>query len=134
MNGERKVVGATGAPAAIGPYSQGIVLPDLGLVFSSGQIGCDPATGRIVEGGIEAEMARVLDNLEAVLTAAGSGLDCVVRSTLYLIDLGEFDVANRVYAARLGAPLPARSTVEVSRLPKGARIEMDLIATVRRAS
>ncbi len=133
MKGERRIVGTDGAPAALGPYSQGIVLPELGLVFSSGQIGLDPKTGRIVDGGIEAEMARVLDNLEAVLAAAGSGLDCVVRSTLYLIDLGEFDAANRIYAARIGAPLPARSTVEVSRLPKGARVEMDLIATVRPA-
>ena len=133
MKGERRIVGTDGAPAALGPYSQGIVLPELGLVFSAGQIGLDPKTGRLVGGGIEAEMARVLDNLEAVLAAAGSGLDCVVRSTLYLIDLGEFDAANRIYAARISAPLPARSTVEVSRLPKGARVEMDLIAILRPA-
>jgi 2-iminobutanoate/2-iminopropanoate deaminase len=131
MNQDRRAVHTDGAPAALGPYSQGIVLPHLGLVFSSGQIGLDPRSGQIVAGGIEPEMTRVLENLDAVLRAAGSGLDQVVRTTLYLIDLGEFDAANRIYGEVVGAPLPARSTVEVSRLPKGARVEMDVIATVR---
>jgi 2-iminobutanoate/2-iminopropanoate deaminase len=131
MDLSHSVVRTDRAPAALGPYSQGVVLPELGLLFSSGQIGLDPTTGQLVAGGIEAEMLAVLDNIEAILEAAGSGLDRVVRSTLYLSDLGEFEIANRVYAARIGAPLPARSTVEVSKLPRGARVEMDVIASLR---
>jgi 2-iminobutanoate/2-iminopropanoate deaminase len=133
MDLSHRIVRTNGAPAALGPYSQGVVLPEAGLVFSAGQIGLDPATGQLVSGGVEAEMARVLDNLEAVLLAAGSGLDRIVRSTLFLIDMSEFEVANRVYASRVASPFPARSTVEVSKLPKGARVEMDVIATVRPA-
>jgi len=125
------IIKTPGAPAALGPYSQGILLAEIGLVFSSGQIALDPSTGQLVPGGIEAEMARVLDNLEAILATAGSGLDRIVRTTLFLIDMTDFDAANRVYASRVGAPLPARSTVEVRKLPKGARVEMDVIASVR---
>jgi 2-iminobutanoate/2-iminopropanoate deaminase len=126
-----RIIRTDGAPAALGPYSQGILVPELGLVFSAGQIGLDPVTGQLVPGGIEAEMARVLDNLEAILLAAGSGLDRVLRATLFLVDLSEFDAANKIYADRVGGILPARSTVQVSRLPKGGRVEMDVIASVR---
>ncbi|MBM3285818.1 MAG: RidA family protein [Candidatus Eisenbacteria bacterium] len=125
---DREAVQTSGAPAALGPYSQGIVVRGSRLVFSAGQIGLDPATGQLVSGGIEAEAARVLDNLEAILKAAGSGLDRVVRTTLYLTDLRDFEIVNAEYARRVGSPFPARSTVGVASLPKGARIEIDMIA------
>lgn len=119
------------APRAIGPYSQAIVVRELGLVFTCGQIGIDPATGELVEGGIEAEARRALDNLEGVLEAAGAGMDRVVKATVYMVDLGEFAQFNQIYAERVRAPLPARSTIGVSSLPKGARLEIDLIASLR---
>ena len=119
-----------GAPAAIGPYSQAVVVRELGLVFTSGQIGLDPATGDLVPGGIEPESRRVLDNLEAILLAAGSNLTRIVRATLYMVDLSEFAAVNAIYDERVGSPLPARATVGAASLPKGARIEVDLIATV----
>ena len=119
-----------GAPAAIGPYSQAVVISELGLVLTSGQIGLDPATGELVTGGIEPEFRRVLDNLQAILDAAGSSLDRVVRATLYMVDLSEFAAVNTIYAERIGSPLPARVTVGAASLPKGARIEVDLIASV----
>lgn len=131
MGNTKRRVETAGAPAAIGPYSQGVVVESLGLVFSSGQIGMDPATGDLVPGGIEAEMRRVLLNLQAVLEAAGSGMDRVLRTTLYLVDMGEFTVANAVYAEHVRPPLPARSTVAVAALPKGARVEMDVIAALQ---
>jgi 2-iminobutanoate/2-iminopropanoate deaminase len=118
------------APEAIGPYSQAVSLPELGLVFTSGQIGLDPATGKLVDGGIEAEARQVLENLAGVLEACGSGLHRVVRTTVYLIDLADFERFNVVYGERVGEPLPARSTVGVASLPKGARLEVDLIASL----
>lgn len=114
------------APAAIGPYSQAVVSGD--LVFCSGQVGLDPAIGELVGGGTAAEARRVLDNLRAVLEAAGSGLDHVVRTTIFLVDLGDFAAVNQVYADVFAAPYPARSTVGVAALPRGARIEIDAIA------
>jgi len=117
------------APAALGPYSQGVAVTELGLVFTAGQVGLDPRTGELVPGGTEAETRRLLDNLEAVLTAAGSGLDRVVRATFYLVDLADFAAVNKIYAERIGGTLPARSTIQISALPKGARIEVDLVAT-----
>jgi 2-iminobutanoate/2-iminopropanoate deaminase len=119
------------APKALGPYSQGVVVTELGLVFTAGQIGIDPHTGELVAGGTSAECGQLLDNLEAVLSAAGSGLDRVVKATFYLIDLADFTVVNSIYERRIRGILPARSTVAVSALPKGARIEVDLIATRR---
>jgi 2-iminobutanoate/2-iminopropanoate deaminase len=114
------------APQAIGPYSQAIRAGD--LLFLSGQVGLDPATGALVEGGLEAETTRALQNLEAVLRAAGAGLDRVVRTTVFLIDLGDFAAMNAIYARAFGENRPARSTVQVSALPRGARVEIDAIA------
>lgn len=114
------------APQAIGPYSQAIRAGD--LLFLSGQVGLDPATGALVEGGLEAETIRALQNLEAVLKAAGAGLDRVVKTTVFLIDLGDFQAMNAIYARAFGDTRPARSTVQVSALPRNARVEIDAIA------
>ena len=117
------------APAAIGPYSQAIRSGD--LVFLSGQVPIDPKTGELVGGDIAAQTERVLDNLAAVLAAAGSGFGDVVKTTIYLVDLGDFQAVNQTYAKRFTAAPPARATVQVSALPKGARVEIDAIARVR---
>ena len=114
------------APAAIGPYSQGVRSGD--LVFLSGQIPLDPATGELVTGDIEAEARRVLDNLRAVLAAAGCSFQDVVKTTIYLIDLADFAAVNAVYASYFSGDPPARATVQVAALPKGARVEIDAIA------
>ena len=115
------------APAAIGPYSQAVRVGD--LVFTSGQIGLDPATGELVKGGIQNETVQVLDNLTAVLEAAGAGWRDVVRTTIFLADLGDFALVNKLYGERVGVGvLPARSTVQVARLPRGAAVEIDAIA------
>jgi 2-iminobutanoate/2-iminopropanoate deaminase len=116
------------APQAIGPYSQAVV--SNGLAYLSGQIPLDPATGQIVEGDIATQTERVLENLKAVLAACGSSLDQVLKTTVYLKDLGEFARMNEVYARYFPAAPPARSTVEVARLPRDARIEIDAIARV----
>jgi 2-iminobutanoate/2-iminopropanoate deaminase len=117
------------APAAIGPYSQAI--GDGEWVFCSGQIGIDSASGRLVEGGIEHETRCVMENLREVLDAAGLHFGDIVKTTIYLVDLGEFDVVNRIYGEHLIAPYPARATVQVAALPRGARIEIDAIARKR---
>ena len=115
------------APAAIGPYSQAVRVGD--LVFTSGQIGLDPATGELVKGGIQNETVQVLDNLTAVLEAAGAGWRDVVRTTIFLADLGDFALVNKLYGERVGVGvLPARSTVQVARLPRGAAVEIDAVA------
>lgn len=114
------------APAAIGPYSQAVSVA--GFVFTSGQVALDPATGELVAGGFEAEARRVFDNLRSVLAAAGCSFADVVRSTVYLADMADFPVLNRVYAEAFGEHKPARSTVQVAGLPKGARVEVDLVA------
>ena len=124
----RKVVSTSAAPKAIGPYSQAIVAD--GVVWASGQIGLDPATGTLVEGGIEVETRRALENLKAVLEAAGSELARVVRATVYLIDMADFEAMNRVYAEYFSGEPPARVTVAVAGLPKGGRVEIDAIARV----
>ena len=113
------------APAAIGPYSQAVRSGS--LLFLSGQIPLDPATGQLVEGDIVAQSRRVFDNLKAVCTAAGAGLDNIVRVGIYLVDLGDFAAVNAVMAEYFQAPYPARSTIEVSGLPRGARVEVDAI-------
>jgi len=115
-----------GAPEAIGPYSQGIKAN--GLVFCSGQIPLDPKSGKVVDGGIQEQTGRVMKNLKAVLEAAGSSLEKVVRSTIFLADLEDFSEVNEVYAGFFSQPYPARSTVQVARLPKDVRIEVDVIA------
>ncbi|HKC84565.1 MAG TPA: RidA family protein [Blastocatellia bacterium] len=114
------------APEAIGPYSQAIKAN--GFIFASGQIPLDPATMQIVEGGIQEQTGRVLDNLKAVLEAAGSSLGRVVKTTVYLADMGEFAAMNEIYAKYFGATKPARSTVQVARLPRDVRIEIDVVA------
>ncbi len=114
------------APAAIGPYSQAIAAG--GLVWVSGQIPLDPRTGQMDPGDIADQTRRVLDNLRGVVEAAGSSLAQVLRTTVYLRDLGEFEAVNRVYAEYFGDRPPARACVEVSALPKGARVEIDAVA------
>ena len=113
------------APAAIGPYSQAVRRGS--FVFLSGQIPLDPATGQLVEGDISAQARRVFDNLRAVCAAAGGSFDDVVRVGIYLTDLGDFAAVNAVMAENFQAPFPARSTIEVSGLPRGARVEVDAI-------
>ncbi len=117
------------APAAIGPYSQAIRVDP--WVWVSGQIPLDPRSGTLVSGEIEAQTRRVLDNLKAVLEAAGSSLDHVVKTTIYLRDIGDFPKVNEVYATYFQQTPPARATVEVSNLPKNARIEIDAVALLR---
>jgi 2-iminobutanoate/2-iminopropanoate deaminase len=117
------------APAAIGPYSQAVQSRE--MIFCSGQIGLDPASATIVEGGIEIETRRVLQNLGEVLAAAGVDFVDVVRTTIFMVDLGEFEVVNRIYGEHFGPPYPARSTVQVAALPRKARIEIDAIAMKR---
>jgi len=112
------------APAPIGPYSQGV---DAGAVYCSGQIGLDPSTGNLVEG-VVAQTARALSNLDAVLKAAGMGLNSVVKTTVFMVDLAEFAQMNEEYGKHFSSPFPARSTVQVSALPKGARVEIDAVA------
>jgi 2-iminobutanoate/2-iminopropanoate deaminase len=114
------------APEAIGPYSQAVKAN--GMVFASGQIPLDPETMRIVDGDIRAQTERVLANLKAVLEAAGTSPDRVVRTTVYLIDLNDFAAMNEVYAAFFAGHRPARSTVQAARLPRDARVEIDVIA------
>jgi 2-iminobutanoate/2-iminopropanoate deaminase len=121
-----RAVATEGAPRAIGPYAQAIVAG--GLVFCSGQIALDPATGVLVGGTVEDETRRVLENLRAVLAAAGLGPEAVVRTTVYLTDLADFPVVNQVYGEFFPAPSPARSTVQVAALPRAARVEIDAVA------
>ncbi|HJR63584.1 MAG TPA: RidA family protein [Gemmatimonadaceae bacterium] len=118
------------APAAIGPYSQGIVAGD--LLFTAGQIALDPATGEMAGGDIVAQTERVLSNLEAVLRAAGASWVDLVKTTVYLMDLTDFPTVNEIYGRRLGGARPARSTVQVAALPRGALIEIDAIVRVAR--
>ena len=122
----RKIVETREAPAAVGPYVQGVVAA--GLVWVSGQIPLDPSTGRLVEGGIEEQTRRALANVRAILEAGGTSLDRVVKTTVYLTDLSEFDAMNRVYAGVFGDVRPTRVTVQVSRLPKDASVEIDAVA------
>jgi 2-iminobutanoate/2-iminopropanoate deaminase len=124
-----QVVSTAGAPKAIGPYSQGIVAN--GLVFTAGQIALDPATGEVVAGGVAEQTARVLENLGAILSAAGSGLDRVVKTTVFLADMADFGAMNEVYARAFGDHKPARSTVAAAGLPRGVRVEIEAVAAVR---
>ena len=117
------------APAAIGPYSQAVA--DGGLLFCSGQIGIDPASGRIVDGGTEAQTRRALENLRAVLDAAGLGFEDVVKTTVFVADLADFDILNRIYGEHFSAPYPARSTVQAAALPREALVEIEAIARLR---
>jgi 2-iminobutanoate/2-iminopropanoate deaminase len=122
----RHAVSTSGAPSAIGPYSQAIV--SAGLVFCSGQIGLDPETGDLVDGGVEAQAERALKNLTAVLDAAGCAIADVVKTTLFLADIADFSAVNAVYSRFMPDPPPARSTFAVGALPKGALVEVEAIA------
>jgi 2-iminobutanoate/2-iminopropanoate deaminase len=122
----KTTVTAADAPAAIGPYSQAVACGT--LIFLSGQIGLDPASGELVEGGTEAETEQVLRNLSAILATDNLTLDTIVRTTIYLVDLGDFARVNEIYGRHFHAPYPARATVGVAALPRGARVEIDAIA------
>lgn len=122
----REVISTKDAPQAIGPYSQAIRAN--GLVFVSGQVPIDPATQQVISGDVAAQTERVLKNLSAILKAAGSGLEKVVRSTVFLKNMGDFAAMNEVYGQHFTAEPPARSTVEAARLPKDVLVEIDVIA------
>jgi 2-iminobutanoate/2-iminopropanoate deaminase len=122
----KKVIETRHAPAAIGPYSQAIEIGD--TVFLSGQIGLDPRTASLVPGGIELETRQVLDNIREVLRAAGLGFGDVVKTTLFLINLADFEIINGVYGQHFTEEFPARSTVQVAALPRGALVEIEVIA------
>ena len=124
----RETVKTEKAPAAIGPYSQGI--RSGGFLFCSGQIPLDPATGKMVEGGIKVQTERVLQNLEAVLTSGGASLRSVVKTTVYLVDLADFPEMNGVYGTFFPKEPPARATVQVAKLPAGALVEIDAVASL----
>lgn len=124
-----KHVSTDKAPAAIGPYSQAIIAN--GLLFTAGQIALDPATGQLVAGGVSEQTERVMSNLDAVLAASGVTWADVVKTTVYLQDMSHFPVVNELYGKRLGAARPARSTVQVSGLPRGALVEIDAVAVVK---
>lgn len=131
MSVEKKMVSTTNAPAAIGPYVQAVKVGN--LLFASGQIPLDPATQQVVAGGIEEQTTRVLENLKAIAEAAGASLSSAVKATVFLCDFNDFAAMNAIYAryfAADGATPPARTTVEVSRLPKDVRIEIDLIVSL----
>ena len=124
----KQLVTAAGAAKAIGPYSPAVKVGN--LVFLSGSIPLDPVSGQLVDGGIKEQTTRVLDNITALLAAAGADLHQVVRTTVFMIDLGEFAAMNEVYASYFTAPYPARSTVQVVKLPKDVRVEIDVIAVL----
>jgi 2-iminobutanoate/2-iminopropanoate deaminase len=124
----RRAISTPDAPKAIGPYSQAMAVAPGRMVFLSGQVPLDPATGAIVPGDIEAQTERVMKNLAAVLQAAQLGFEHVVRTTIYLTDLADFARVNEVYGRFFSAAPPARATVQVAALPRGARVEIDAIA------
>jgi 2-iminobutanoate/2-iminopropanoate deaminase len=119
-------ISTPGAPRAIGPYSQGIKAN--GFVFTAGQVGFDPESGELVDGGIAEQTHRVLQNIRAILRAGGTDLDHVVKTTVFLVDMADFALMNEVYAEFFGDHRPARSTVAVASLPRGARVEIEAIA------
>ena len=121
-------VSTPGAPRAIGPYSQGVRAG--GFLFTAGQVGFDPATGELVDEGIAEQTARVLENLRAILRAAGLDLSSVVKTTVFLVDMADFAAMNEVYARAFGDHRPARSTVAVAALPRGARVEIEAVAAL----
>ena len=122
----KQVIHTDSAPAAIGPYSQAIQIGD--LLFVSGQVPIDPSTGAIVEGDIKAQAQQSLNNLKAILNAAGTNMGAVVKTTVFLADMNDFAAMNEVYAQFFQEPVPARSAVQVARLPKDAKVEIEAIA------
>ena len=127
---EKTIVATPKAPGAIGPYSQGIATPQ-GFVFTAGQIPIDPSTGELAGGDIKAQTRQVMENLKAILETGGSDLASVVRTTVYLKDMGDFGGMNEVFAEYFRISPPARSTVEVARLPRDVRVEIDAIGITR---
>ena len=126
----KKAVETADAPKAIGAYSQAIIADD--LIFVSGQIGLDPKTGQMVEGGVEAQTEQEMKNLDAVLKAAKSDFDGVVKATIFLADMNDFAKVNEIYGRHFKAPFPARATVQAARLPRDARVEIELTALVKK--
>jgi 2-iminobutanoate/2-iminopropanoate deaminase len=128
----RSIVRTAQAPAAIGPYSQAVVVPvgDQRMVFCSGQIALDPASGLVVEGDVAAQARQVLENLGAVLTAAGASFANVVKTTVFLADMGDFATVNAIYGERFPSDPPARSTVAAAGLPRNVRVEIEAIAVI----
>lgn len=125
----RQVINTEKAPSAIGPYSQAVRYGD--LIFTSGQIPIDPSTGELVPGGIKEQAEQVIKNLDAVLTAAGSSLEKVIKTTVFIKNMEDFPLINEIYSGFFSGSLPARSTVEVARLPKDVKIEIEAIAAVK---
>ncbi|MGE0550405.1 MAG: Rid family detoxifying hydrolase [Kofleriaceae bacterium] len=129
----RTIVRTPEAPAAIGPYSQAVVTPigdNKRMIFTSGQIALDPVTGKIVEGDVERQTRQVLTNVGAVLAGADAGFEHVVKATVFLADMNDFETVNRIYAERFPHDAPARSTIQAARLPRDARVEIEVIAIV----
>ncbi len=126
----REVIKTSSAPAAIGPYSQGIRVSAGKMLFTAGQVPLDPATGQMVTGDIKAQTRRVLENVKAILQAAGASFENVVKTTVFMTDLNEFAAMNEVYAEFFSTNPPARSTVEVRALPRGAKVEIETMAIV----
>ncbi len=124
-----RIIETQNAPRAIGPYSQAVVIDS--LLYTSGQIPIDPATGDIVHGDIAAQARQALENLKNILEAGGSGMDRVVKTTVFIRDMNDFQTINKVYSEFFSQPFPARSCIEVSRLPKDARIEIEAVALLR---
>lgn len=126
----KRPVESEGAPKAIGPYSQAVQAPVSRTLWLSGQIALDPATGELVPGDVAVQTERVMDNLAAVLAAAGGSFEDVVKCTIYLVDLADFAKVNEVYGRRFRSDPPARATVQVAALPRGARVEIDAVAVL----
>ena len=124
----KELITPAGAPPAIGPYSPGLKVGN--LLFLSGSIPLDPVTGQVVAGDITAQATRVMENIKALLSAAGADFSHVVRTTVYMVDLAEFSTMNEIYAKYFAKPYPARSTVQVARLPRDVRVEIDVIAVL----
>ena len=124
----KELITAAGAAKAIGPYSPALKIGN--LLFLSGSIPLDPASGQLVEGGIKEQTMRVMENIKALLAAAGAGFNSVARTTVFMVDLGEFAAMNEIYSSYFTAPYPARSTVQVVKLPRDVRVEIDVIAVL----
>jgi 2-iminobutanoate/2-iminopropanoate deaminase len=125
----RELVTAAGAAKAIGPYSPALKIGN--LLFLSGSIPLDPVSGQLVEGGIKEQTTRVMENIKALLTAAGADFNNIARTTVFMVDLGEFAAMNEIYSSYFTAPYPARSTVQVVKLPRDVRVEIDVIAVIK---
>jgi len=126
----KKIIHTDKAPGALGPYNQAVIDSKTGLLYTAGQIGIDPRTGELVGPDIKAQAHQVFNNLNAVLEAAGCGFGNVLKSTIYLRNLGDFEIVNEIYAEHFVKDFPARSTLEVSMLPKGALVEIELVAAI----